>query len=74
MKIIFVALVTVFVLSGISFAEDVGNKICPVSGEKVGVMGPVEQYEHNGKTYNFCCPGCIPEFKKNPEKYIQNIK
>ncbi len=54
---------------------EVGNKICPVSGEKVPVVGessemggPVK-YEYNGKIYNLCCPMCIKDFKNNPEKY-----
>lgn len=29
---------------------------------------------HNGKTYAFCCAECIPEFKKNPEKFAANAK
>ena len=55
---------------------EVGNKICPVSGDKIpapgekGTMGdePVK-YEYNGKIYNLCCSMCIKDFKKNPEKY-----
>ena len=55
---------------------EVGNKICPVSGDKIlapgekGTMGdePVK-YEYNGKIYNLCCPMCVKDFKKNPEKY-----
>ncbi|MGE0269413.1 MAG: TRASH domain-containing protein [Candidatus Omnitrophota bacterium] len=48
---------------------EVGNKICPVSGEKVGEMGDVVTYEYNGKIYNLCCAMCAKDFKKNPEKY-----
>ena len=54
---------------------EVGNKFCPVSGEKVPVpgqkssMGEAVRYEYNGKIYNLCCPMCIKDFKKNPEKY-----
>lgn len=48
---------------------EVGNKICPVSGEKVGGMGEVVKYEHNGKIYNLCCAMCAKDFKKDPEKY-----
>jgi YHS domain-containing protein len=48
---------------------EVGNKICPVSGEEVGKMGDVVKFEHNGKIYNFCCAMCIKDFKKDPEKY-----
>ena len=48
---------------------EVGNKICPVSGEKVGEMGPPIKYTYNGKVYNLCCPMCNKSFKNNPEKY-----
>ncbi len=53
---------------------EVGNKICPVSGEKVGGMGKVVQYEHEGKIYNFCCPMCLKDFKKDPRKYIKFLE
>ncbi len=49
--------------------EEVGNPLCPVSGEKVGEMGEIVKYEHRGKIYNFCCEACIKDFKKDPEKY-----
>lgn len=52
-----------------STAVEVGNKICPVSKEKVGEMGEVIKYEYNGKIYNLCCSMCAKDFKKNPEKY-----
>jgi len=48
---------------------EVGNKHCPVSGDKVGQMGPPIKFQYNGKTYNLCCPMCIKSFKNNPEKY-----
>ena len=54
---------------------EVGNKICPVSGEKIaapgekGEMGEAVKYTYNGKIYNLCCPMCTKDFKKNPEKY-----
>lgn len=54
---------------------EVGNKICPVSGEKIlapgakSDMGEAVQYEYNGKLYNLCCPMCIKDFKKDPDKY-----
>jgi len=53
-------------------AVEVGNKICPVLGNPVaggGVGEAAVKFEWNGKIYNFCCPMCIEEFKKNPEKY-----
>lgn len=57
-----------------SAVVEVDNKICPVSGEKIREMGPAEQYEYNGKVYNFCCTGCIEEFKKDPEKYVKIVE
>ncbi len=54
---------------------EVGNKICPVSGEKLlapgekGDMGETVKYAYNGKIYNFCCGMCVRDFKKHPEKY-----
>jgi YHS domain-containing protein len=49
---------------------EVGNKICPVSGEKINEKWKAT-YEYKGKIYNFCCPACIKEFKKDPDKYIK---
>ncbi|MDP3732461.1 MAG: YHS domain-containing protein [Candidatus Omnitrophota bacterium] len=49
-----------------------GNKICPVSGEKIDEKMK-STYEYEGKIYNFCCAMCIDEFKKDPEKYIKKV-
>lgn len=50
---------------------NVGNKMCPVSGNPVddGSMGEAVKYVYNGKIYNLCCQMCVKDFKKNPEKY-----
>jgi YHS domain-containing protein len=48
---------------------NVGNTICPVSGEKVGEMGAAVPYVYNGKTYNLCCAMCAKDFKNDPAKY-----
>ena len=53
---------------------EVGNSVCPVSGEKVGTMGPVVKYEYKGKIYNLCCEGCVSSFAKDPEKYIAIVE
>lgn len=52
-------------------AVNVGNKICPVTGDKVDGK---TTYEYQGKIYNFCCPACIDEFKKDPGKYIKKVE
>ena len=55
--------------------ENAGNKICPVSGEKVGQGGMVPvTYEYEVRIYNFCCVACIEDFKKDPQKYIKKIE
>lgn len=44
---------------------------CPVMGGKINK----ELYaDYKGQRVYFCCLGCPPEFKKNPEKYIQKLK
>src|SRR3989338_3683058 len=50
-------------------AVEVGNKICPISGKVVDLMGEGIKYEYNGKIYNFCCKMCLKDFKQDPEKY-----
>jgi YHS domain-containing protein len=51
-------------------AIDVGNKVCPVMGEKIDAKSKVTQ-EYNGKNYNLCCPKCVSEFQKDPKKYAE---
>ncbi|MEK6528649.1 MAG: YHS domain-containing protein [Nitrospirota bacterium] len=53
-------------------AVNVGNKICPVSGEKIEEKAKVT-YEYKGKIYNFCCASCVDDFKKDPQKYIKKV-
>ncbi|MDP8212733.1 MAG: cupredoxin domain-containing protein [Candidatus Zapsychrus exili] len=57
-----------------SEAVEMGNKICPISGETVGAMGPAVKYEYKGKIYNLCCAGCLSTFKDDPEKYVKIIE
>ena len=68
----------VFLSNGSIFAEpvsvaaksesvtEVGNKICPVSGDKAQSKWNAV---YQGKRYSFCCPACIKKFKRNPKKY-----
>ncbi len=52
---------------------NVGNKVCPVLNEKIDERNKAT-YEYEGKIYNFCCPMCIDEFKKDPQKYIKKVE
>jgi len=44
---------------------------CPVMGEKIDKK---VFYDYQGKRIYFCCPGCVEEFKKNPDKYIKKLE
>lgn len=55
-----------------SKAVNVGNRICPVTGEKIS-QDSMATIEYQGKIYNLCCSACIEEFMKAPEKYIEKV-
>lgn len=81
------SLVALTLLLGASaFAEHHGNetapeyplKTCVVSDEKLGGMGDIIHYNHQVKgqpdrEVQFCCKMCVPQFKKNPAKYLAKI-
>lgn len=46
------------------------RQACPISGEVFTVTGASPKAEYKGKTYFFCCPGCVEKFKADPEKYV----
>jgi YHS domain-containing protein len=48
--------------------------VCVVSGEKLGSMGDPVVVNHEGTELRFCCKECLPEFNKNPGKYVSMVK
>lgn len=46
---------------------------CIISGEKLGGMGKPAEIVKNGQQVKFCCSHCIPDFEKDPEKYLKEI-
>ena len=49
------------------------NKFCAVEQENpIDAKGGT--YLYKGKVIGFCCPDCVDEFKKDPEKYMATIK
>jgi YHS domain-containing protein len=46
---------------------------CPVSGEKLGEMGPPVSIDYQGKKVAFCCDSCITKFQKDPAKYLAKL-
>ena len=54
----------------LSADEAVEQTTCPVMGL------PIDKNlftVYKGKKVYFCCPGCKPEFEKNPEKYLAKL-
>jgi YHS domain-containing protein len=50
------------------------QKICPVSGDSLDSMGEPYRTEVEGRTVFVCCKGCTSALKKNPAKYLANLK
>ena len=48
------------------------NKFCAV--EKDHAVDPTVTYLYQGKVIGFCCDDCVPQFKKDPEKYMKDLK
>jgi YHS domain-containing protein len=53
--------------------EDYPLETCVVSGQKLGAMGDPVDYVEANRLVEFCCPGCISTFEKNPLKYMTAI-
>lgn len=48
------------------------NKFCAVMPEHE--IDPEVTFVYKDKKIGFCCADCIPEFKKDPEKYMKELK
>ena len=59
--------------SAVGTKIEVGNKICPIEGDKI-VEGKSVKVEYNGKIYNLCCSMCEKELKKDPEAAIKKLE
>jgi len=46
---------------------------CIVTGDKLGEMGSVVRYNHEGRDIRFCCSDCIGDFESDPERYIAKL-
>jgi YHS domain-containing protein len=58
--------------NGFSKKPAIGTKAkCPVTGDEFTISKDTQFSEYKGKYYAFCCPGCKPQFDKNPEKYLK---
>jgi hypothetical protein len=44
---------------------------CPVTNSVFIVRGDSPKADHAGKTYHFCCDGCVTRFKKDPKQFLE---
>ena len=51
-------------------ADGAEQTICPVMGGKID---KTVFTEYEGRKVYFCCPGCIAEFHKDPQKYLDKL-
>ncbi len=46
---------------------------CVVSGEELGSMGEPLVFEYEGQEVQFCCAGCVDDFKKSPANFLAKV-
>ena len=49
------------------------QQTCPVTGEKLGSMGPPVSVTVKGRTVKVCCDSCVAAVQKNPDKYLKIV-
>jgi YHS domain-containing protein len=54
----------------LSYAQK-AQTTCPVMG---GNINKEIYTDYQGKRVYFCCAACVPEFKKNPDKYLKKLE
>lgn len=68
--------------TSVSSAADAGDDdakpypldVCVVTGLPLGSMGEPVRHVHEGQEILFCCPACLPRFKADPDRYMQQIE
>lgn len=50
------------------------QQTCPVTGEKLGSMGPPVSVTVKGRTVKVCCDSCVAAVQKNPDKYLALVR
>jgi YHS domain-containing protein len=60
-------------LSEADRAAALAQKICPVSGDKLGEMGTPFKVTVKGRDVFLCCPSCKDDLLKDPDKYFAKL-
>jgi hypothetical protein len=53
---------------------EVGNTVCPITGEPVGSMQKGAHVDYKGQRVGLCCPGCKTKFLKNGEASLKKAQ
>ncbi len=73
-----ILIMSLMVAGALANAETVKSEYplstCVISGETLGDMGDPFIYKYKGVEVRFCCKGCVKDFQKEPEKYLEVIK
>lgn len=54
-------------------AAAMAQKVCPVSGEKLGEMGTPIKITVKGRDVFLCCPNCREKIEANPDEYLAKL-
>ena len=49
------------------------QRLCPVTGEALGSMGPPIPVTISGRTIQVCCDACVAAVQRSPQKYFQRV-
>jgi YHS domain-containing protein len=60
-----------FASISLGLASESKQTKCPIRGSTINKNVYVD---YQGKRIYFCCPPCIKEFKKDPEKYMKDFE
>lgn len=53
---------------------ELGNTLCPITGEMVGSMKAGAHVDYKGIRVGLCCPGCEKVFLKDPDANLAKAK
>ncbi len=61
-------------LTKIEPSADYPLTACVVSGDALDAMDERLAFKYGDEEVQFCCEGCIDEFKENPESFMQKVR
>ncbi len=56
-----------------AFAQSRAQRLCPVTGEELGSMGPPIPVTISGRTIQVCCEACVTAVRRDPAKYFRRV-